>query len=113
MMHRLKNLVKIANQLDQKGLVKEADLIDSIILKLAEKSDEDLFSDGPNPDDYLFYDDGSEDEDIEDTIEYNDTMKDEDEDEDDLYLDYLANQFEEDDDARRSLEDSLEAGPRG
>jgi hypothetical protein len=35
----IKGLVKVANSLDQKGLYKESDLIDSLILKLASDSD--------------------------------------------------------------------------
>lgn len=103
MLHRIKNLIKIANQLDQKGLVKEADLIDSFLLKLAEHPDEELDSfmtEGPNPDDYLFYDTG-EDEDQE---------EDQDDDQDDeARFESMEDEFL----GKYDLEDALEAGPRG
>jgi len=37
----LKELVKLANNLDSKGLRKEADLIDNVILKLSQEDDDD------------------------------------------------------------------------
>ena len=37
----LKELVKLANNLDSKGLRKEADLIDNVILKLSQENDQD------------------------------------------------------------------------
>ena len=37
----LKSLIKIANKLDDKGFVKEADIIDGIINKIASKKEQD------------------------------------------------------------------------